>query len=454
MSVVRARLALVMLTLVFPVTACAVTIRVPLEQPTIQQGIDAASGGDTVLVAPDWYSGPLNRNLDFGGENITLESEDGAALTTIDCESAGRAFLFHSGEDTTAVVRGFTIAHALADTGGGAYCLNGSSPKFEACNFSYCRALSRGGALCCNDSAPVMRGCYVWWSEADDVVRQYSYGGGISCVNGSAPLIADTEFKGNFARTSGGGLHSAQSSPVLYRCDFIENTLGEYGQGAGAKLQQSNGSSFTECTFSGNGELTCVGGGLHVTGSIVDVTDCDFSGNVSLVSGGIHLAVNSYGAISGCTFINNLGDATGAGAIQCVQGSNALISNCTFVMNDYSDVWCDGTSPTIEYCIHAFTTAGPPVYCETGIEAPYIHHCFVFESPEGDTLCGGNYHDIEYADPLFCDVPGGDVTLCANSPCLPGVTWPSLVGAEGEGCPDCDNPVTPSSWGAIKASFR
>jgi hypothetical protein len=86
---------------------------------TIQAGIDSAGTGDTVLVLAGTYTGVENRDLDFGGTNLVLLSDGGYTVTTVDCEDAGRGFLFQSGEDTTSVVRSFTITNAAADSGAG-----------------------------------------------------------------------------------------------------------------------------------------------------------------------------------------------------------------------------------------------------------------------------------------------------------------------------------------------
>jgi hypothetical protein len=67
---------------------------------TIQEGIDAAVNGDTVLVKDGTYTGAGNKNLDYGGKAITVESENGAEFTIIDCENDGRGIYFHRGERT------------------------------------------------------------------------------------------------------------------------------------------------------------------------------------------------------------------------------------------------------------------------------------------------------------------------------------------------------------------
>jgi hypothetical protein len=93
-----------LLTLVFlSVTASAAVIRVPEDQPTIQAGINAAGTGDTVLVADGVYMGEGNRDLDFGGREIVVMSENGPENCIINCQSEGRGIYFHSGETSHAV---------------------------------------------------------------------------------------------------------------------------------------------------------------------------------------------------------------------------------------------------------------------------------------------------------------------------------------------------------------
>jgi hypothetical protein len=454
MSHVRQALFAALAVLMVPGAAAAVTIYVPSGQPTIQQGIDAAAGGDTILVASDTYTGPLNRDLDFGGTNVVLLSESGPGYTVIDCEDAGRGFFFHSGEDTTAVVRGFTITNAAADTGAGAYCVGGSSPRFESCTFSACTAQLGGGGLCCKGSSPVVRDCEFAGNSAYEATRASAYGGGMSCLTGSSPLIADTQFTGNYAQHGGGGLRSYYSSPQLFRCGFLSNQTADYGTGAGAVFHFSDGAAVVECVFRENGVSTNVGGGMYVGSSDMTITDCDFIDNISGAAGGMHMTGSATTTVTGCTFVGNAGFWHAAGGLSCYSGAAPTLTNCTFTDNGLHHVWCNLASPTLEYCIFAYSTSGLAVYCENGTETPSINHCFVFANAGGDTLCGGNFEDIEYVDPRFCGVESGDVTLCADSPCLPGATWTSLVGAEGEGCAACGSPVEQLTWGAIKAMYR
>jgi len=86
---------------------------------TIQEGIDAAAHGDTVMVA----EGTSLENIHFKGKNIILRSNDPfgpdvVRTTIIDGDQAGSVVIFSGTEDETCVLSGFTIRNGKAGSGG------------------------------------------------------------------------------------------------------------------------------------------------------------------------------------------------------------------------------------------------------------------------------------------------------------------------------------------------
>ena len=101
------------LSLIAVPSSQAAIINVPAGQPTIQGAINAASNGDTVLVAPGTY----RENINFEGKAITVTSSGGPAVTTINGGGNGPVVLFVSGEGTGSVLSGFTITNGNSNGG-------------------------------------------------------------------------------------------------------------------------------------------------------------------------------------------------------------------------------------------------------------------------------------------------------------------------------------------------
>ena len=58
----------------------------------IQDAVDVAVDGDTVLVADGIYTGNGNRNIDFKGKAITVKSQNGPQNCIINCEGSEGQF--------------------------------------------------------------------------------------------------------------------------------------------------------------------------------------------------------------------------------------------------------------------------------------------------------------------------------------------------------------------------
>jgi hypothetical protein len=200
---------------------------------TIKEGIDFAGPHDTVQVANGTYTGTGNKNLDFKGKAITVQSKHGPEDCIIDCKNAGRGFHFHNGEGQDAVVSGFTITNGYGYDGGAIRCTDSSSPSIINCIILGNESTDDGGAVYCHTASPIFINCIISSNETLDD------GGGVHLYN-SSPSFINCSIAYNSADSSGGGVNvTGSSSPELTNCILWGNTPDQIA-GASATVTYSD----------------------------------------------------------------------------------------------------------------------------------------------------------------------------------------------------------------------
>lgn len=365
------------------------TIHVPMDQPTIQAGIDVALERDTVLVAPGTYV----ERIDFSGKGITVKSSHGANRTFIDGNQEGVVVKFVSGETAWSVIDGFTITNGRSVAkGGGIYC-DGSSPAIVN-NIIYKNESERGGGIACHSSNPVIENNHIIENEVDNdsfgggifcklsspLIKnntiewnrangtfasrgggiacldqshpqiignniEKNYGGGICCIIDCSPIIRENYLKRNVA-VSSSGIYSDSSSPIIQRntllknykcgihcleseCNIEENVICENIQGRGILCQHSRG--FIRNNTIMDNELTgicCYGSPerMVIEGNLIKGNSYPGDG------GGLWLKECTRVVVTGNQILNNTANH-GAG-IYCLDSSQPTITNNFICGND------------------------------------------------------------------------------------------------------------------------
>lgn len=377
-------------------TAAATTIHVPGDQFTIQNGISAASAGDTVLVAcGTHYEHDITMK-----SGITLRSESGQAdCVTIDAQHDGRV-LQCAGISEQTRVEGFTLTRGDAHEGGAVRCFY-SSPTFSNVVLKNSFATYGAGMFCGTSSSPNIEHC-IFRHNASIM----GMGGGMFCESGSNPALADVTFEDN-SGFGAAGMYCRDSSPVLTNVMFSDNCASSPASSYGGGIQCCNSSLvLTYVTFEGNsaehGAALCCSNGSNLTLSQVTI-----SGNVAGVG---------------------------------------------------SAIYCGDSSPVLENSIIAFNGIGQALYC-VGTSNPLFTCCDIYGNAGGDWVgciasqfgASGNISE----DPLFCGElnPDESLSLHGGSPCAPGASSDcGLIGAWDVGCEvTLARDVT---WGSLKAMYR
>src|ERR1051325_4218525 len=207
-----------------PPAANAAIRRVPADYPTIQQAINAAVNGDTVLVAPGVYT----ENINFLGKAITVTSEAGSQVTIIDGGHLGTVVTFNSGEAASSVLNGFTLRNGDSHTGarfdGGGIIVLNASPVITNNFIAGHRRPADGGWTVVENGSPVIRNNTITNNMTS------GNGGGIE-VGFASPIIQGNQISNNQSGSAGGGISVGGSSAALITGNLIKGNSAEFGGG-------------------------------------------------------------------------------------------------------------------------------------------------------------------------------------------------------------------------------
>ncbi|MCD4654818.1 right-handed parallel beta-helix repeat-containing protein, partial [bacterium] len=333
----------------FSAVVChADTIHIPGDYSTIQLGINASNGGDTVLVADGTYTGNGNRDISFYGKAITVQSENGPENCIIDCERMGRGFVFISSENLDSILSGFTIINGVSsEDGGGIYIT--SSPTIENCIIRKNTAAASGGGVFFEGEStdPMISNCAIMDNTAT------IFGGGIAMkgsaqspsgmvqlstflsfdgkmdetrATGPGPNVTVTgcSIAGNHASSAGGGFYSEECTLSLLDCKIVANNSGAQG---GAFSLIGTDVLLDNSIIAGNLANNSGGGIWNSSYSDLVLTNCVFSCNYSQSDGGaIYSSSTTSLNMNNCSLVDNQAMA-GGGTLRIPDISTMNLSN-------------------------------------------------------------------------------------------------------------------------------
>lgn len=333
---------------------------------TVQAGLDAATTGDQVWVMAGTYVENITLKAGvelyggFAGDETQLDQRGWTEnVTVLDGNQAGPVVISPSGATASTRIDGFTIQN-----GKGLIIQNGKHLIVGS---------SQGAGICCSSSSPTVANCTIRDNNSE-------FGGGMSNLVGSAPVLTNCTFIANAATWSwgGGAMYNEQSNPVLTGCTFSGNTHE-------AMANSYSYPELTDCVFDGN-ELGMINGDSSPT-----LTRCHFTRNSASGMGNEEL---SSPVLTDCTFIGNSTSGCGGGIWNQMDCSPTL-TNCTIADNSAAvggGIWSiTGGGPKLTHCTirnnSAASGAGGGMY--SGESVPTLTDC-VF-SGNSAQIGGGLY---------------------------------------------------------------
>lgn len=403
----------------------------------LQDAVDAANPGDTVLVTDGVYAAGgralsdsiLNRVV--VDKAITMQSVNGPRVTVIDGASTGRCAYISDG----AVLAGFTLTNGAAET----------DP-----------AQGEGGGVWC-ESAGVVTNCLIVGNSADfgggasggtlynctliDNLAFQSGGGAISSIlfssmlsnnaasggggGAASAVLFGCSLKANVARSGGGA-----SASIVSNCVLAANFASRTGGGAA-------GGTLYNCTLSANVASDVAGGGAFVS----TLYNCLLTGNSSEDGGGAsggllyHCALTAnrcgrngggadFATLNNCSVVGNFAGSPGGGVFGCV------LYNCILAQNSTGGSGGGAADSSLYNCT---VTGNSADFFAGGVFASVLSNSIVFYNVAFQNPNCDDFSSLSYScttplplsgvgniaqEPGLANLAAGDYHLLFGSPCI------------------------------------
>jgi hypothetical protein len=258
---------------VFTSFSFADIINVPGDVNSIQEGINSAENGDTVLV----YIGIYNENINFNGKNIvvgslfiTTRDTSYISKTVIDGNNSGRVVTFEKSEDSRAILSGFRITN-----GDGGIFIHNSNPTMTHLLINYNTAGPPGGGILCDNSSFSLSNSTIANNSGND-------GGGIGARNSYFNLSYVKIINNSAHSDDGGGIGCESCDFNLSNVKIANNTAAD--KGGGIELLNGGKVSLSKITISDNSARG--GGGIWFDGDSCNLSNVIIHDNYAKDDGG------------------------------------------------------------------------------------------------------------------------------------------------------------------------
>jgi hypothetical protein len=349
---------------------------------TIQDAIDYVVDDDEIIVWPN-DPDPYYENIDFNGKNIvvgslfyTTQNPSYIQQTIIDGSEEGSVVTFNNGENSTAVLSGFTIQNGLGEdypyhTGGGIHLQNFSSPTLQ-------------NLIITNNSSGFA-------------------GGGIYCFQ-SNPSISDATITDNTTQQYGAGICAEFDSNITVKNVTITNneTLETWPFTTGVYIYGNSMGSYIQYDPESERNVGA-GGGVCLSYSEAEFDNVVIDLNVSTEGAGLWSQC-SYATFSECEITNNSSEGSpfaNVGGVMCFWGSEFYIENSIIENNSaYSCVgglicwqYSSITLESVEICGNTASVEGGGIYVSTDSQAELINVLISDNVLTGGGYGGGIYYN-------------------------------------------------------------